>query len=195
MKILAWFSATVLLTYSLLSLFPLRGEERIYENTIRLHVIAESDTKEDQAEKLRVRDRILTHLSSVLADTEDKARAEAAVTAELSAIETLAEAETGRDVTVTLEKETYPTREYEGFTLPAGEYTSLKVEIGAASGQNWWCILFPRLCTAKATEDAFKGDFIAAGFTEEQYRLIKEESGTKYKIRFKILEILSALWA
>ncbi len=191
MKIMAWITASFLAAYLLLSCFPLSGEEAIYDNMIRLHVIARSDSAEDQAEKLRVRDAILACLGEAMEESTDFDTARAAVTEMIPSIEEAARAVTGAPVTVTLGKETYPVRQYEGFTLPAGEYTSLLVILGEGDGQNWWCVLFPNLCTARATKDTFYEDFIAAGFTPEQYRIIKNESGVKYKIRFKILEILS----
>ena len=191
MKIMAWITASILTAYALLSCFPLSGEEAIYDNMIRLHVIAQSDSAADQAEKLQVRDAILTCIGNAMESSTDFDTAHAAVTEMIPSIEEAARAVTDAPVTVTLGKETYPVRQYEGFTLPAGEYTSLRVILGEGEGQNWWCVLFPRLCTARATKDSFYEDFIAAGFTPEQDRIIKNESGVKYKIRFKILEILS----
>ncbi|MBO5671425.1 MAG: stage II sporulation protein R [Clostridia bacterium] len=194
MKITACLCAAFLLACTLLSWFPLHGEEEIYDNMIRLHVIAASDSPADQAQKLRVRDAILGGLSDALYGAADFASARDAVTAALPLVQTIAEDTAQRPVTVTLGTESYPTRQYEGFSLPAGEYTSLRVILGEGEGQNWWCVLFPRLCTDYATEDSFYEDFIAAGFSPEQYRLIKNESGARYKIRFRILELLTALW-
>ena len=191
MKIMAWITASFLAAYTLLSCFPISGEEAIYDNMIRLHVIAQSDSAEDQAEKLQVRDAILACIGEAMAASSDFDTAHAAVTEMIPTIEETAQEVTDAPVTVTLGKETYPVRQYEGFTLPAGEYTSLRVILGEGDGQNWWCVLFPRLCTARAVKDSFYKDFIAAGFTPEQYRLIKNESGVKYKVRFKILELLS----
>lgn len=193
MKVLAWFCALFLLSCSLLSVFPIRGEEALYERTVRLHVIARSDSPEDQAEKLRVRDAVLAALAEPLAAASDTESAKVILAGRLSEMEAAAKAVTDADVTVSLGKEAYPTRHYEGFSLPAGEYTSLRIVLDEGAGQNWWCVLFPRLCTAAASRDDFYTDFIAAGFTPEQYRLIREESTGKYKIRFKILEILSSL--
>ncbi len=194
MKCTAFFCAAFLTAYTLLSCFPLSGEETIYDNVIRLHVIAQSDSAEHQAEKLQVRDAVLVCLADTLDGAADFGSARAAVSAMIPEIEDAAKETAGCPVTVTLGKESYPVRTYEGFSLPAGEYTSLRVILGDGAGKNWWCVLFPRLCTARAAEDDFYEDFIAAGFSPEQYRLIKNESGKKYKIRFKILEILSALW-
>lgn len=194
MKITACFCAAFLTACTLLSWFPLHGEEALYDNMIRLHVIAASDSPADQAQKLAVRDAILGGLSATLDGAADYKTAREAITAVLPQVEQIAEDTAQRPVTVTLGTERYPTRQYEGFSLPAGEYTSLRVILGEGEGQNWWCVLFPRLCTDYATEDSFYEDFIAAGFSPEQYRLIKNESGARYKIRFRILELLTALW-
>ncbi len=194
MKLTACFCAAFLTACTLLSWFPLHGEEAIYDNMIRLHVIAASDSPADQAQKLAVRDAILGGLSDTLNGAADYETARDAIAAVLPAVEAIAEDTAQRSVTVTLGTEAYPTRQYEGFSLPAGEYTSLRVILGEGEGQNWWCVLFPRLCTDYATEDSFYEDFIAAGFSPEQYRLIKNESGARYKIRFRILELLTALW-
>lgn len=192
MKIMAYITASILAAFTLISCFPLSGEEEIYDNMIRLHVLAQSDSDADQAEKMRVRDAVLACLSETMEESPDYDTARLTVEKMLPAIKAAASEATDTAVTVTLGKEQYPVREYEGFTLPAGEYTSLRVILGEGEGQNWWCVLFPRLCTARATKDSFYEDFIAAGFSPEQYRLIKNESSVKYKIRFKILEILSA---
>lgn len=194
MKLTACFCAVFLAACTLLSLFPLHGEEAIYDSMIRLHVIAASDSPADQAQKLAVRDAILGGLSDTLNGAADYKTAREAITAVLPQVEAIAAETAQRPVTVTLGRESYPTRQYEGFSLPAGEYTSLRVIIGEGEGQNWWCVLFPRLCTDYATEDSFYEDFIAAGFSPEQYRLIQNESGVRYKIRFRILELLTALW-
>jgi len=92
-------------------------------------------------------------------------------------------------VKIEIGEESYPTREYEDFTLPAGKYTSLRVIIGNGEGQNWWCVLYPPLCTSVAIEYE-KDDYIDVGFTKEQYNFI---TGNKkeYKVKFKLLEMAS----
>jgi stage II sporulation protein R len=90
-------------------------------------------------------------------------------------------------VSIEIGKEDYPRRDYEGFSLPAGEYTSVRVIIGNGEGQNWWCVLFPPLCTAQAIE--YDDDaYISTGLTKEQYYMITGTSG-EYEIKFKLLEI------
>jgi len=193
MKILVSLCASVLCASALITCFPIRGEEKIYDSMIRLHVLAESDSDEDQARKLRVRDAVLDVLAERMEDAHSYEDAAAAVSSMLGEIEEAARRTVQGECTVRAElgRERYPVRVYENYTLPAGEYTSLRVILGEGEGKNWWCVLFPQLCTAQASESAFYEDFIAAGFTPEQYRLIKNESGVQYRIRFRILEILA----
>ena len=193
MKILVSFCASVLCAFALITCFPIRGEEKIYDSMIRLHVLAESDSDEDQARKLRVRDAVLDVLAERMEKAHSYEDAAAAVSSMLGEIEEAARRTVQGECTVRAElgRERYPVRVYENYTLPAGEYTSLRVILGEGEGKNWWCVLFPQLCTAQASESAFYEDFIAAGFTPEQYRLIKNESGVQYKIRFRLLEILA----
>jgi len=193
MKILVSFCAAVLCAAVLISCFPIRGEEKIYDSMIRLHVLAESDSDEDQARKLRVRDAVLEVLADRMEEAHSYEDAAAAVSSMLGEIEETARRIVQGECTVRAElgRERYPVRTYENYTLPAGEYSSLRVILGEGEGQNWWCVLFPQLCTAQASESAFYEDFIAAGFTPEQYRLIKNESGVRYRIRFRILEIFA----
>ena len=193
MKILVSFCASVLCAFALITCFPIRGEEKIYDSMIRLHVLAESDFDEDQARKLRVRDAVLDVLAERMEKAHSYEDAAAAVSSMLGEIEEAARRTVQGECTVRAElgRERYPVRVYENYTLPAGEYTSLRVILGEGEGKNWWCVLFPQLCTAQASESAFYEDFIAAGFTPEQYRLIKNESGVQYKIRFRLLEILA----
>lgn len=194
MKILVSLCLSVLVCAVLLTYLPVHGEEEIYENTVRLHVIAASDSEEDQALKLHVRDRVLEYVSEKLEEVEDCVTASAILDEmkdelEVCAEEALCEAGDSRDVAVEFGREKYPVRYYEGFTLPAGSYNSLRVVIGEGEGKNWWCILFPSVCISDAVKA--KEDYVAAGFTPEQYKLIENGSGRKYKVRFKILEVLA----
>ena len=88
-------------------------------------------------------------------------------------------------VTVSLENADFPTKEYDGFTLPAGEYLALRVIIGEGQGRNWWCVVFPPLCTAASAD--VPASALAAGFSEEEVRLITEES-QGYVLKFKAVE-------
>ena len=131
-----------------LAVLPIHGESEIYSDVLRLHVIASSDSEEDQALKLLVRDAVLEEAQALLGEVCNKAQAEKTVYENLERLRSVAE-KTVRDngydypVAIELGKEEYPTKNYESCCFPAGEYTSLRILIGEASGQNWWCVLFP----------------------------------------------------
>ena len=176
------------------NVLPIHGEEKIYESVVRLHVLANSDSDEDQALKLKVRDAVLAHTSPKVIDSTSREEAIKILQEEIEELEKIAEEvvrEQGYDyaVEVTLTLEEYPTRNYESMSFPSGEYVSLRVLIGDAEGQNWWCVLFPPLCLSAASEKAENEDaFIAVGLNSEQYKIITETEDTKYYLRFKILE-------
>ena len=178
------------------SFLPVHGEREIYDTVVRLHVLANSDTEADQALKLTVRDTVLATAAPYLEECTTQAEAIDALTAHLSDLETAAAATIiaeGYDypVTVLLGEEDYPTRTYESCAFPAGTYVSLRVLIGEAEGQNWWCCLVPPLCLSAATAKADNEDaFIQVGLTKDQYGIITETGKTKYKVRFKLLEVL-----
>lgn len=190
-------SVGVLISAVLASFIPASGEERIYRDIIRLHVIAGSDSAEDQALKLSVRDLVLELVSERTEGAKNYGEAYGILSGMLPEIEETARERVraegyGDEVEVRLDRERYPVRYYEGYTLPAGEYMSMRIVLGEGQGKNWWCVLFPPLCRASAVGDSDGGaEFYAAGFTPEEYKIIKNESGAKYKVRFKILELLS----
>ena len=157
--------------------------QRIEGGLIRLHVLAVSDEEEEQRIKLRVRDAVLSFLSPELEAVRDKAEAERIVSASLPQIKAAAEsAAEGRHVTVTLEREHYPTRRYGSFALPAGEYESLRVILGKGEGHNWWCVVFPPVCLGAGSEEALEE---AVG--DETFQILC--SGGHTALRFKLLEL------
>ena len=188
---------TVLITLTLLittlAVLPVHRESEIYSSVLRLHVIANSDSEDDQNLKLLVRDAVLAEAKILLCNVYDRAKAEETIMQNIEILRSVAEKtvlENGYDYPVAIElgKEEYPTKNYESCCFPAGEYTSLRILIGEAAGQNWWCVLFPPLCLSAATDaDAFA----SVGITDGQYQIITENENPKYKIRFKILESFS----
>ena len=186
---------TLTLLIGILTVLPIHSESQIYEKVLRLHVIANSDSDEDQALKLLVRDAILAEAEEILQGISDRDTAEQAITQNLERLRLTAERtilENGYSysVAIKLGKENYPTKNYESCAFPAGEYTSLQIIIGEASGQNWWCVLYPPLCLSAATDtDAYA----SVGITDSQYQIITETQNPKYKIRFKILESFSEI--
>ena len=185
----------LLLSTLVIALMPTEAEAEIYEDTLRLHILANSDSEEDQELKLKVRDRLLTEYGEMLKG-ESIGEAVGIINGKLSEIEEdveewIREYGYSYDASVTLSREWYDTREYEDFTLPKGEYTSLRVIIGEGEGKNWWCVMFPPLCLDIASESAPADDGISS-YTDEEIRLI---SGKKYNIKFKILELISDTFA
>ncbi|MBE6562678.1 MAG: stage II sporulation protein R [Ruminococcaceae bacterium] len=193
-KFILCFCVLMMGVYCILNLLPVGNETEIYENTVRLHVIANSDSEDDQRLKLLVRDAVLEAVEKKgSADSKVQAVTNLSDMEEeiIEASEKVLRLEGCEDsVKIDFGKEKYPTRYYENFTLPSGTYTSLRVVIGEGEGKNWWCVLYPPLCTA-ASEGEAEEEFLAAGFSSEQYKLIKNNSGLKYKIRFRFLEVLS----
>ena len=168
----------------------LQTQTQLADRVVRLHVLANSDSEEDQALKLLVRDAVLDRAEALLTQSDDRAEAEALLREHLADFAQVAAAvitAEGYDypVSVELEDTQFPTREYEGFTLPAGEYLALRVLIGAAEGQNWWCVVFPPLCTTAAAE--VPAAALEGGLSEDQVGLITEEN-TGYVVKFKVVE-------
>lgn len=169
----------------------LSGQQNaLAEKLVRLHVIGASNSLEEQAVKLRVRDAVLTAAEPLLQETQDSGAARAVLSEHLEELARAgAEVAGGQPVTAALEDDVwFPTRNYAGFSLPAGKYTALRVTVGEGQGRNWWCVVFPPLCTAAVSENAAE----VVGLTGEQVKLITEENET-YEIRFKTLEIWEEL--
>ena len=184
-----------------IGLFPVHGEAKIYDSVVRLHVLANSDSEEDQARKLKVRDAILTVTAPLLNDCPDRDTAERLLReheADILSVAHDALTADGRDETVTLlfGTETYPERTYDSFCFPAGDYLSMRVCIGAAEGRNWWCCLYPPLCLGAATvpREQAEEEFISVGLTPSQYRVITETDKPVYRARFKLLELIKGIF-
>lgn len=174
------------------SFIPSAKECEIYNSTIRLHVIASSNSERDQSVKLKVRDAVLQRIKEYESDSKEQTLS--MIKSDKKHIEEIAQEtleKEGISDTVSLEigKESYPVRYYEGFSLPAGEYTSVRVVIGEGEGENWWCVLFPPLCTAQAIEYDDEA-YIDVGLTKDQYYMITGKS-PEYEVKFKLLEIAS----
>lgn len=195
MKQILIFCIFILIGMLLLGVLPTHGEAEIYDSVVRLHVLANSDSEDDQALKLQVRDGVLAATAELLSDCTTREQALEVIVANLDTIRRSAQEVIERegaeyDVTVKLCEEDYPTKNYESVCFPAGRYMSLQVCIGEAEGKNWWCVLFPGMCLSAASKTDAEQAFIQAGLTPEQYKLVTESEGAKYKLRFKFLEIL-----
>ena len=193
MKNLIIGCVSVLLGIVFMAVIPTDAESGVYEDTLRLHILASSDTPEDQELKLKVRDAVLEKYADELSVIEGKVEAESKISELLPEIKCFCESFVKScgydyDVTVTLTDEWYETREYEDFSLPAGKYTSLRIIIGEGQGKNWWCVMFPPMCLDMALENAPPDDALKK-YSDEEVKLI---SGG-YNVKFKILELISEI--
>lgn len=169
--------------------------QRLREELIRLHVVANSDSEEDQSLKLRVRDAVVESLQQGMADVTDTEQAKAYLQENLPKIESLAnqvleDAGCTDTVQVSLMLEEFGTRVYDTFTLPAGIYESLRIVIGDGAGKNWWCVVFPSLCIP-ATSEGFEDTAAGAGFPDALTGALEGEEG--YEVRFFLLDALGSL--
>ena len=175
--------------------WSLQRQDALAQKMIRLHVIANSDSGADQALKLQVRDRVLDFTTAVLRTSKDMADAQNRLNGALPQIEALAAREIGDQgyryaVSARLEETEFPLKEYDGFALPGGKYLALRIIIGEGGGHNWWCVVYPPLCTAAATD--LEETAIAAGLGEDDVSLITEEN-TGYVLRFHSMELWESL--
>ncbi len=198
------FSIITALLLPVSALLPTSLDAELYSNVIRLHVIANSDSREDQELKLKVRDEVLSTVSELLSGITDRETAEYIILQNIhvikeSAANVISSVDSSHKINVTLTNEEYPTRSYGAFSLPAGTYTSLRVLIGDAEGKNWWCMLYPSLCVGAITEfDSASviddSEFIEAGLTPGQVKLITGNS-PEIKIKFRLLELFSKIFS
>ena len=176
----------ILITTIFISAMPTEADAAIYEDTVRLHILANSDSEEDQALKIKLRDEILACYGKSLSSFESVDEAKTELSEKLSEIKEFSDKklqELGCNYTteVTLTREWYDTRDYGEFSLPCGYYTSLRIIIGEGEGQNWWCIMFPPLCLDASVS--------TPKYTPEEEVLISK----KYNVKFKLLELISEI--
>ena len=178
------YALIILICTVFIAAIPTEAEGAIYEDTIRLHILANSDSTEDQDLKIKLRDEILDKYSDYLGGYDDFDAAYKGLEKKLAEIESFGKEKIkcfgyDYDVKVSLTKEWYDTRVYENFALPKGYYTSLQIIIGEGEGKNWWCVMFPPLCLDMSVSNS--------NYSEEEQKLICGE----YQVKFKILELIS----
>lgn len=164
--------------------------EDLRENVLRLHIIANSDSKEDQKVKLQVRDSILKNSEKLFKNCADLSEAEENADSHLGDFKNIADkvlSQNGFDYksTAKLSKSFFDTRNYPDFTLPAGTYNSLTVTLGNGKGHNWWCVIYPSVCLGSSSK---KLKTVAG---KKGYQIAVHHK--KYKIKFKAIEILEKL--
>ncbi len=167
-------------------------QEDVAQNVLRLHVLANSDSREDQNLKLLVRDRLLAESRALFIDCTTPAESRAVFLREKEKLETAAREEIAANgyaypVSLSLEKTYFPTRYYQNIALPAGEYDAVRVEIGEAAGQNWWCVMFPPLCFVEESMDVDAGARLTAAVGEDA-AVLTPDADTGVRVRFKVVD-------
>lgn len=170
----------------------LADRKRLNEELIRLHVVANSDSREDQDIKLLVRDAVTNSLRRDLESMKDVEQAKRYLTENLPKIQAIAngaleQAGFSGEAVASLCHEAFDTRYYDTFTLPAGVYEALRITIGKGEGHNWWCVVFPTLCVP-ATTEGFADTAAGAGFPDSLTGALTGQE--EYEVRFYILDAL-----
>lgn len=189
-KLRIWELALMVVMGALLLALAVGGSQQreISRQVLRLHILANSDSDEDQALKLKVRDGVLARAEELIANVSDRQEAEQILSQHLEELNAAGEAVVraeGYDYSVQAQIADcyFPTREYDDFALPAGWYRALRMEIGEGAGQNWWCVVYPALCSAGVTEV----EEASLSLGEESVAFITQES-TQYVLRFQCAE-------
>jgi len=161
----------------------------INKKILRLHVIANSDSKEDQELKLKVRDKILEYSRDKFSSGQSKEEIQEFIFYNLNEIKNIAQKEVynlnyNYQVNAEIKNMHFNTREYKNFTLPAGSYDALRITIGEGKGKNWWCVMFPVVCLPAAEENYNMKDFL----NPSEIDIIESEE--QYEIKFKVVELL-----
>ena len=161
--------------------------EEIRQNVLRLHIIANSDSKEDQELKLKIRDKILSESKEIFEESQNLEMAIQNANVNLGKIEEIANAVIKEEgfsykATARIGDSFFETREYDDFTLPAGTYKSLIIDVGKGNGKNWWCVIFPEICLPASGE-------VSLAKTVGQGGVDIAESPNRYILRFKIVEV------
>lgn len=170
----------------------------LQKNIFRLHIVANSDSIEDQNLKYKVRDNIIKYMNSLCSNA--KTKSEAMQIAENHSQEfykiakkTVEENGFPYDINLNFGNFDFPTKDYGDISLPSGNYDALKIEIGNGNGQNWWCVMFPPLCfvdiSSGIVPDESKNTLKDSLSNEEEYILINEEKSSDIKFKFKLFEL------
>ncbi len=171
----------------------------ISESVFRLHVIANSDSKEDQDLKYKVRDNLISYMNNICKNCNNKEEAIKIATKHKEdfkeiALKTIKDNGYSYDVNISIGNFQFPTKDYGDISLPSGYYDALRVEIGEAKGQNWWCVMFPPLCFVDITSGVVPEESkeqLEDDLSEEEFALVSEDDNPQIKFKFKILEFFN----
>ena len=174
-------------SFFLFTIFYAEHIHNTLENAvIRLHIVADSNSEYAQAQKLRVRDFVLEKYGKVLAQS-DKKQAMKTIFLKLEQIEQDVEQKFNIPVRAELCTTNFPTKKYNGITLPAGEYMALNIKLGEAKGENWWCVMYPPLCFSELSTESNKKEMKKV-LSETEYELVTSDT-PKVLIKFKTVEL------
>lgn len=168
----------------------------IANSVFRLHVIANSDEKEDQELKLKVRDNVLSYMNKICENVTTKEDAILIANEHIDefkeiALNTIHENGYDYSVNVKIGNFSFPTKTYGDISLPAGLYDALRIEIGEAKGQNWWCVMFPPLCFVDVSSGIVPDDSketMKDNLSDEEFSLISDNEDSNVKFKFKLIE-------
>lgn len=174
-------------------------QQSIADEIIRLHILANSDSEEDQLLKMKVKEGVTKMLEKSLKDSKTKDETRIILLQNLNNIEKKAyeiikENGYNYNVSAKISFEQFPTKQYANITLPSGEYEALKIELGDAKGKNWWCVMFPPLCFLDATTNTISKEDdkkLKNILTTDEYDIVTNLDSKKIpiKIKFKIIEL------
>ena len=198
------FLLIVLISFIILSAYSYASaiNEDLSNNVFRLHVIANSDSREDQDLKYKVRDKLIEYMKSLTTNINTKEEVIEIANNHISDFESIAKEVITKnsfdyDVKVEIGNFSFPTKQYGDISFPAGFYDALKVEIGSAQGQNWWCVMFPPLCFVDVTSGIVPEESkenLQDNLGEEEYDIISNtEDSEIVNFKFKIVEFFENL--
>ena len=191
--LLIGFVIAILFSFTSFTAFAAQCEQ-IPNEVFRLHVLANSDSEEDQVLKLKVRDRLLKETGELFSECTTKEEAMSTAKANIVYLEQVAQDEIYKqgytyDVTVEVENIFFNNRQYDDITMPAGNYDALRVLIGEGTGENWWCVLFPAMCLPAAEKRDGMPE-LKDVLTDEQMSVVE---GNQYEVKFKTVEIYESI--
>lgn len=168
----------------------------ISEGVFRLHVIANSDSEEDQNLKYKVRDNLIEYMNTICKDSNSKEEAINIANSHLDEFQQIAEEtikENGYSYSVSVEigNFSFPTKDYGDVSLPAGYYDALRVKIGNAEGQNWWCVMFPPLCFVNVSSGIVPDEskeLLKEELDDEEYSIITNEDSSEIQFKIGLIE-------
>ena len=179
-------------------LYSVSIQKSISSKVLRLHILANSNASFDQELKLKVRDNVINYVTPLLKDSISLSQTKEIISRNIDNINAIAQETVSKysnyKTYISLASSNFPTKHYENFSFPAGNYEALKIIIGEGKGNNWWCIMFPPLCFTNSSSGEFDKDSekqLKESLSNEEYALVNNYEKPDVKIKFRILEWLN----